>query len=226
MWPLGPPPLLKIGSAQLEVERAVCGLQANRGAEDSRAEGVFSPSARAGRSGGSPLSRPHAVPEWLSSPRSTPSSSKHLTPESTSGLFDDRTEGISPGSLHRLNVFSQHASRRVSSDASAEAAVGVSEDGAEAPSAYGQQQQEQEEVIAAGHGQNAEQVMPAHHHISSFLLISGLCSCLVECKHAQPGSTLLPALYLTCLQCWLTAPSCRCRNAWCCRSSILVAQMF
>ena len=98
----------------------------------ARADGSASPRAtqdgsRAGQlSTSSPQAQPHAVPEWLISPRSTPTASKRLSSESSSllprtGLSGD-AESISPGSLHRLNVFSHPGSRRVSSEASAEAA--------------------------------------------------------------------------------------------------------
>ena len=74
----------------------------------------------------SPQAQPHAVPDWLISPRSTPTGSKHLSPESSSPLpqsgLPGRAGSVSPGSLHMLNVFSHPGSRRVSSEASAKAA--------------------------------------------------------------------------------------------------------
>ena len=106
--------------------------------EGARAEGSTSTtdtpnSPRAGRlDTNSPLAQPHAVPEWLISPRSTPTGSKRLSSESSSPLplpgLPGHADSISPGSLHRLNVFSNPASRRVSSEGSAQAAPNRAEE--------------------------------------------------------------------------------------------------
>lgn len=100
--------------------------------ERTRAEGSASPrdtpnSPRTGHLGTtSPQAQPHAVPEWLISPRITPTGSKRLSSESSSPLLQAGLLGhagsISPGSLHRQSVFSHPGTRPVSSEGSAEAA--------------------------------------------------------------------------------------------------------
>ena len=111
----------------------------------------------------SPLIRPHAMPEWLSSPRSTPSGSKHASTEPSSAAplppagHADRADSISPGSLHRLNVFSLAGSRRVSSEASAEAAPGLEEEAAEGALKHVGQQQQQVSTLEAN--QSSKEVM-------------------------------------------------------------------
>ena len=106
--------------------------------ERARAEGSTSTigtpnSPRAGRLDTiSPLAQPHAVPEWLISPRSTYTGSKRLSSESSGPLplpgLPGHADSISPGSVHRLNVFSHPASRRVSSEGSAQAAPNQAEE--------------------------------------------------------------------------------------------------
>ena len=113
-------------------------LQANRAVERARAEGSASPrdtyeGFRAGPlNTTSPQAESHAVPDWLISPCSTPTGSKRLSSEPSSPLSQPGLPGcadiISPGSLHRLNMFSHPASRRVSSEASAEAAPHCAEE--------------------------------------------------------------------------------------------------
>lgn len=106
--------------------------------ERARAEGSASPrdtlnSPRAGHLGTtSPQAQPHAVPEWLISPRITPTGSKRLSSESSgllpqAGLFG-HAGSISPGSLHRQSVFSHPGTRPVSSEGSTEAAPVQAED--------------------------------------------------------------------------------------------------
>lgn len=118
--------------------------------ERARAEGSASPrdtlnSPRAGhldntspRAGHldniSPQAQPHAVPEWLISPRITPTGSKRLSSESSSPLLQAGPLGhagsISPGSLHRQSVFSHPGTRPVSSEGSTEAVpIQAEEDG-------------------------------------------------------------------------------------------------
>lgn len=117
----------------------------------------------------SPLTQPHAVPEWLSSPRRA-SSSRPVSSESSSpalpvpGLSGhvDRADSISPGSLHRLNVFSTPGTRHVSSEGSAGDAPSPCEDEA----ALRQELYQQQQADAALPQQTVHQVIRGE--LSSF----------------------------------------------------------
>jgi len=98
---------------------------------DSLHLGLASDSPRPGQVDTSPGGRGRTVPDWLSSPRSSSAGSKRLTPDSSFGggplgtplgrHSHRASESASPGAIHRTNVFSHPASRRVSSEGSAEA---------------------------------------------------------------------------------------------------------
>ena len=144
--------------------------------ERARAEGSASP--RAGHFGiSSPVTQPHAVPEWLVSPRSTPTGSKCLSSEPSSPLplpgLVDMADSISPGSLHRLNVFSHAGSRHVSSEGSAEAAPSRVEEAAE-DAQRREVDHQQQQAEAALPKQTVHQVtrmacldLTAHNYISA-----------------------------------------------------------
>ena len=147
--------------------------------ERARADGSASPrdihdGSRAGQLNTTSLqAQPHAVPDWLISPRSTPTGSKRLSSENSSLLpqpgLPGHADSISPGSIHRLNVFGHPASQRVSSEASAEAAPNrAEEEGKAALKKDVVDALQQNEDVAAK--QSAHQVTTICSSIKQFLL--------------------------------------------------------
>ena len=155
-------------------------MQAHRVMERARTEGNDSQrdvpnSPQAGHFGPtSPLTQPHAVPDWLSSPQRPPSS-KPVSSESSSSALPcpgpsghvDRADSISPGSLHRLNVFSAPGTRHISSEGSADGGPTWAEGGAE--DAFRQVLPQQEQAGAASPQQTVQQVSIARLQSCSFL---------------------------------------------------------
>lgn len=173
-------------------------LQANHAVDQTRAEGIASP--RAGLK--SPVTKLHSVPEWLSSPRSISTNSRRLSPEpsragallpSLSGHMD-RADSISPGSLHRYNVFSHPGSRRVSSEASAEAATGLNEHEADgAPRQQAASEQPQGSTAVQEQSFSLQVVSPTD------MLHALATACTLHCVHQladQPTLPVLPACLL------------------------------
>ena len=99
--------------------------------------GLLEDNSGAGLLSSSPQGRSHAVPEWLNSPRGTSTGNNLPTLDSflgggllgtPQGHLQGGPESISPGTAHRLSVFSHPHSRRVSSEPSAEAVMHVAND--------------------------------------------------------------------------------------------------
>lgn len=134
----------------------------------------------------SPSTQSHAVPDWLSSPGRAPGS-KRVSSESSSpalplpGLLGhaDRADSISPGSLHRLNVFSAPGTRHISSEGSGDG--GPTQAAGEAEDAVKQELYQQQRTDVVLPQQNAQQVI--EEGLSS-------CSCLPCAANSSAHSRL------------------------------------
>lgn len=163
-----------------EQPHATGALQAHRVMEGAGMEGNDSQrevlnSAQAGHfDASSPPTQPHAVPDWLSSPRRAPGS-KRVSSESSSpalplpGLSGhaDRADSISPGSLHRLNVFSAPGTRHISSEGSGDGVPTRAE--GEAEDALRQELYQQQRADVVLPQQTAHQVIKEGLSSCSFL---------------------------------------------------------
>ncbi|KAL3155727.1 hypothetical protein ABBQ32_012748 [Trebouxia sp. C0010 RCD-2024] len=127
-------------------------------------------SAQAGHfDASSPPTQPHAVPDWLSSPRRAPGS-KRVSSESSSpalplpGLSGhaDRADSISPGSLHRLNVFSAPGTRHISSEGSGDGVPTRAEGEAEDALRQELYQQQRADVVLPQQTAHQELSGPSH----------------------------------------------------------------